>query len=311
MNRAFRNFNRIVRQLTIAGLIILTPAILAAANAGERSFATPQAAIHALIHASEHNDTGALLHIFGPEGKEIAESGDPAQDTADREVFARLARERLQVIHDSAHPDRVTFLIGNEEWPFPVPLLRQNGKWKFDSATGKVEVLAHRIGENELDTLDTCRAFVEAELQYAMTHHDRSPVLEYAPRIASSKDKEDGLYSDVKAKALVPLSFAKAVVGEQGNEKPEPYHGYYFRILKAQGPDAPGGAIPYVVEGKMIGGFALIAWPAEYGSTGIQTFIVSHQGIVYSKDLGTHTAQLATEITVFNPDKSWHAVELD
>jgi hypothetical protein len=311
MNPGLRSFSYIARELMIAGLIVLTPAMLAAANSGQRRFAAPEDAIHALIHASEHNDTAALLHIFGPEGKEIAESADPAEDAADREEFARLAHERLQIIHDSANPDRVRFLIGNEEWPFPVPLVRQNGKWEFDSATGKVEVLAHRIGENELDTVDTCRAFVEAELEYATAHHDRSPILEYAQRIVSSTGKDDGLYSGAAAKALVPLSFAKAVLGEDGNEKPEPYHGYYFRVLKLQGADAPGGAIPYIVDGRMIGGFALVAWPVEYGSTGIQTFIVNHQGVVYSKDLGANTNQVAAGITAFNPDKSWHAVEPD
>jgi hypothetical protein len=296
----------------VAGLIVLIPLLLSAATRSrERGFATPEDAINALIHASERDDTAALLHIFGPEGKEIAESGDPAQDKADLEEFARLAREKLQIVRDSASPDRVTFSIGDDEWPFPVPLVRQNGKWEFDSAKGKVEVLAHRIGENESDTVDTCRAFVEAELDYAGSLHDGSRTLQYAQQIASSDGKEDGLYSDKRSKVLVPLSFAKAVVSDKTNGNPEPYHGYYFRILYSQGPDSPGGAIRYIVDGKMIGGFALIAWPAEYGSTGIQTFIVNHQGVVYSKDLGPDNTRLVGQINAFNPDKSWHAVDLD
>jgi hypothetical protein len=298
--------------LIVAALIGLIPLLLGAAvRSGERSFAKPEDAINALIHASARNDTASLLHIFGPEGKEIAESGDPAQDKADREEFARLAHEKLQIVHDSANPDRVTVSIGNEEWPFPVPLVRQNGKWEFDSGKGKIEVLAHRIGENETDTVDTCRAFVEAELDYASSLHDGSRTLQYAQHIVSSNGKENGLYSAEPAKVRVPLSFAKAVAGDKTNGNPEPYHGYYFRILYSQGPDSPGGAIRYIVDGKMIGGFALIAWPAEYGSTGIQTYIVNHQGVVYSKDLGADTTRLAREINAFNPDKSWPSVDLD
>jgi hypothetical protein len=294
----------------VAGLIVLTPVLLgAASHSGQRTFATPEDAVNALIHASEHNDTAALLRIFGPEGREIAESADPAEDKADRDEFARLAREHLQVIHDSRNPDQVTFVIGQEDWPFPVPLVRQNGKWEFDSARGRVEVLAHRIGENESDTLETCRAFVEAELEYSASRHDGSRNLQYAQRIVSSEGKQDGLYSHDRTNGLVPLSFAKAVVGEDGNADPEPYHGYYFRVLKEQGPDSPGGALNYMVDGKMIGGFAMIAWPAEYGSTGIQTFIVNHHGLVYGKDLGPETAKLAAAITVFNPDQSWYPVE--
>ena len=307
-----RTLRSITCQLLAGGLIVLIPVLLAAATrSGERSFATPEDAVNALIHASERNDTAALLHIFGPEGKEIAESGDSAEDKADREEFARLAHERLQIVHDPANPDRVIFSIGDEQWPFPVPLVRENAKWEFDSAAGKTEVLAHRIGENESDTVDTCRAFVEAELKYASALHDGSRTLQYARHIVSSIGKDNGLYSDEPSKILVPLSFAKAVVGDKSNGNPEPYHGYYFRILYSQGSDAPGGAIQYVVDGKMIGGFALIAWPAEYGSTGIQTFIVSHQGVVYSKDLGPDTTGLARQIKAFNPDKSWHAVPLE
>jgi Protein of unknown function (DUF2950) len=304
-----RFLRRTAGEWTVAALMALSPMLLAASSSGQRTFATPQDAINALIHASEHNDTAALLHIFGPDGREIAASADPAEDKADREEFAALARKHLQIIADPANPDQVTFLIGAEDWPFPVPLVRENGKWAFDSAKGKVEVLAHRIGENELDTVDTCRAFVEAELEYSAARHDGSRVLQYAQRIVSSEGKQDGLYSRDRTTALVPLSFAKAVVSEQGNKNPEPYHGYYFRILKEQGPEAPGGAVNYMVDGKMIGGFALVAWPAEYGSTGIQTFIINHRGLVYGKDLGPDTAHVAAEMTAFDPDSSWHALE--
>lgn len=298
------------RSAFLLAFLILTP-VFVSASPGQRSFAAPEDAMNALIRASQHNDSVALSQIFGPEGREIAQSGDHAEDKADREQFARLALERLKIIHDPANPDQVTFVIGDDEWPFPVPLIRQNGKWTFDSAKGKVEMLAHRIGENEYDTLETCRAFVEAELKYASSPHDGSLTLQYAQRIFPSTGKDDGLLSGDSPQALVPLAFAKAVTNEERNSSPAPYHGYYFRILKEQGLDSPGGELHYIVEGKMIGGFALIAWPAEYGSTGVQTFIVNHQGLVYSKDLGRDTTNLAAEITSFNPDHSWRPVELD
>jgi hypothetical protein len=312
MNVALSRLTIIGCGLILAGFLLLMPALSAPHSAsGGLTFSTPEEAIHALIRASDQNDTNEILKIFGPDGKDIAESGDPARDKADREEFARLGNERLEIIHDPKNPDRVTFSIGNEDWPFPVPLIRQSGKWEFDSAKGKLEILAHRIGENELDTVDTCRAFVEAELKYAESARDESRTLQYAQRALSSEGKQDGLYSSDAAKSLVPLSFAKAVAGEDGSTPAGPYHGYYFRILMSQGPESPGGAIQYVVDGKMIGGFALIAWPAEHGVTGIQTFIVNHQGLVYSKDLGPDTSQLATRITTFNPDRSWRVVDTD
>jgi hypothetical protein len=274
----------------LLGLIALTT--LLAGGADQRNFATPDDAVKALIQASEHDDTVALLKIFGPEGKAIVESGDTVQDRADREDFVRLARERMEVIHDPGNGDQVVFTIGNDDWPFPVPLVRQNGKWEFDSGKGRLELLAHRIGENESDTVDTCRAFIEAELDYASSSHDGTRVLQYAR-------KTEGL--------RVPPSFVSALVGE--NPAPKPYHGYLFRVLMEQGANSTGGAIPYIVDGKMIGGVALIAWPAEYGTSGIQTFIINHQGLVYARDLGPDTAKLAGAITVFDPDKSWQPLD--
>ena len=275
----------------LLGIIIASILVGAPPASDQRSFATPEDAIKAVIHASEHDDTAALIRIFGPEGKQIVDSGDAAQDKSDRRDFVRLARQRMEVIHDPGNADQAMFSIGDQNWPFPVPLVRQNGKWEFDSRKGRLEVLAHRIGENELDTVDTCSAFVEAQLDYAASSHDGTRVLQYAQ----------------SAKGLdVPSSFAKAVVGE--NPDAEPHHGYLFRILGEQGPNSPGGALNYIVDGKMIGGVALIAWPVEYGSTGIQTFIVNHQGLVYAKDLGPDTVNVAGAITTFDPDKSWQPV---
>ena len=266
----------------------------------QRTFATPLDAIQATIDAAEHNDAAALLQLFGPDGKDILESGDPAQDKEMRADFARSAHEKLQIEQDPANPDRVTFAVGEQDWPFPVPVVRRDGKWRLDPVGGRMEILARRVGRNELNAIEICRGYAEAQLDYASEDRDRDGVLEYAQTILSSPGKQDGLYSDNAAQNLVAKAFAAASAA-----KPEPYHGYYFRVLKSQGPEAGGGAFDYVVNGKMIGGFALVAWPAEYGVSGVQTFIINHEGLVYGKDLGMNTPALARQTTRFNPDRSW------
>jgi hypothetical protein len=298
------------RQATL-GLVL--GAVLLQAAPVQRTFATPQEAIQATIEAAERNDSAALLQLFGPGGKDIVESGDPAQDKDLRAEFARSAHEKLQIDQDPLNPDRVEFTVGAQEWPFPVPLVRRNGKWQLDATSGRLEILARRIGRNELDAMDICRGYAEAQMEYAADARDGDRVLKYAQRILSSAGKQDGLYSDHVDDGLVSLAFARAAeTGEStpGN-KAEPYHGYYFRVLTAQGPDAPGGAFGYVVNGKMIGGFALVAWPAEYGVSGIRTLIINHEGVVYEKDLGAGTAAAARRMTRFNPDKSWQPEVLE
>jgi hypothetical protein len=267
--------------------------------------------VQATIDAAEHNDTAALLKLFGPGGKDIVESGDPAQDKNNRAEFARAARENLKVNQDASNPDRATVSIGAQDWPFPVPLVRKDGKWHFDSSAGRVEILAHRIGENEVNAVEVCRGYVEAQMEYSARDRNQTGVLEYAQKIVSSPGKQDGLYWEGAPQSLVPKAFADAAAANspESGKKSDRYHGYYFRILKAQGPDAPGGAFDYVVKGRMIGGFALVAYPAEYAVSGVKTFIVSHQGTVYEKDLGVNTAALARQMTRFNPDKSWKPAE--
>jgi hypothetical protein len=254
------------------------------------------------------NDTGALLKLFGPEGKPIVDSGDPAEDRSMRMEFAKLAQEKMQIEQRDAN--HATILVGSAEWPFPVPLVQAKGEWHFDTPAGKVEVLARRIGRNELNAVEVCRGYVEAQMQYASADRDTKGVLEYAQKMVSSPGKKDGLYWESES-ALVPRAFADAAAAMGEGHKLAPYHGYYFRILKAQGPDAPGGALDYVVKGKMIGGFALVAWPAEYGVSGIETFLVNHKGIVYEKDLGASTAASARQMTRFDPDKTWKPVTLE
>jgi hypothetical protein len=207
----------------------------------------------------------------------------------------------------------VTFTVGEQEWPFPVPVIRRDGKWQLDSATGRLEILARRIGRNELNAMEVCRGYAEAQLEYAAVARDGDRVLKYAQRIDSTPGKQDGLYADGVPDTLVSRAFAEAAAANlsTGGKKSEPYHGYYFRVLKSQGPDATGGAFDYVVNGRMIGGFALVAWPAEYGVSGIRTLLINHEGAVYEKDLGAGTATGARQMTRFNPDKSWERVVLE
>ena len=295
------------------GLVITAALLQAAPGEGQRTFATPREVIEATIDAAERNDTAALLRLFGPEGKDIVESGDRAQDKDHRAEFARSGREKLQIDDDPSTPDRVEFTVGQQDWPFPVPLIRRDGRWRLDSASGRREVLARRIGRNELNAMEVCRGYAEAQIEYADGARDGDRVQKYAQNTVSTPGRQDGLYSDGAPDSLVSRAFADATVANlsTGSKKPEPYHGYYFRVLKSQGPDAAGGAFDYVVNGKMIGGFALIGWPAEYGVSGIRTLIINHAGVVYEKDLGSGTAVQARQMTRFNPDRSWRRVILE
>ncbi len=283
-------------------------AIPAAAQTGQKTFATAQEAAQALVDAAAANDTAAMLQIFGPAGKDIAQSGDAVSDKERREQFAALAHQKMRVELDE-DKDRATLTVGPDDWPLPVPIVLEKGQWRFNSAVGRVEVLARRVGRNELTAMEVCRAYVEAQAEYASRDRTASGMLQYAQKILSSPGKKDGLYWEGEPDNLVPKAFADASAGMLAEgKKPLPYHGYYFRILKAQGPDAEGGAMDYVVGGKMIGGFALVAYPTEYGVSGIETFLVNHRGKVYEKDLGAATGALARQMTRFNPDKSWKLV---
>ena len=279
-----------------------------AAQTGQKTFATPLEAAQALVDASAANDTAAMLQIFGPAGKDIAQSGDAASDKERREQFAALAHQKMTVELDE-DKDLATVIVGPDAWPLPVPIVLEKGRWRFNSAVGRVEVLARRVGRNELTAMEVCRAYVEAQTEYASRDRTASGSLQYAQKILSSPGKKDGLYWEGEPGNLVPKAFADASAAMLAEgKKPVPYHGYYFRILKAQGPDAEGGAMDYVVRGKMIGGFALAAYPTEYGVSGIETLLVNHRGKVYEKDLGATAGALARQMTRFNPDKSWKLV---
>lgn len=295
--------------LLLAGAIGWIGAEPAAAQ--QPTFATPQEAAQALIDAAAQNDTAAMLKLFGPAGKDILDSGDAAEDKRMREEFVTRAHAKMQIEPEPGNPNLATLVVGDNDWPLPVPLVRKDGMWHFDAARGRMQILARRIGRNELTAIDVCRGYVEAQMMYASHDHDGDGNLKYAQRIVSMPGKKDGLYWEGEPENLVPKSFAEAAeaILQAEGKKPVPYHGYYYHILKTQGPDAPGGAMDYVVKGEMIGGFAMVAWPAEYGVSGIKTFLVSHHGAVYEKDLGATTATLAHAMTRFNPDKTWNAVQ--
>jgi hypothetical protein len=276
----------------------------------QQTFATPQEAGEALMAAAEHNDTAALLKVLGPGSKDIVESGDSAEDKSGRAQFAERAHTRMRVEAEAGNPDRAVVIVGENDWPFPVPLYRKDGRWAFDAARGRTEVLARRIGRNEMAAIEVSRGYVEAQMAYASHDRNGDGILQYAQKIVSSAGKKDGLYWAGESDNLVPKAFADAAAAMLAEgKKPVPYHGYYFRILKAQGPDAPGGAMDYIVKGQMMGGFAMVAYPAEYGVSGVKTFLVNHRGLVYEKDIGSATGTLARQLVRFNPDKSWKAVE--
>jgi len=301
---------RNVRQTGAGALIAaLASASLWAAPQAAATFATPGEAAHALVDAAKSNDSAAMLKLFGPEGKDIVQSGDVAADRAARVEFAGRAAEKMVVEPEPGNPDRATLVVGENDWPFPVPLIRTNGRWAFDAAEGRLEILARRIGRNEMNAIEVCRGYVEAQMEYAARDRDADGILEYAQKIVSSPGKQDGLYWEGAPGRLAPKAFADAAAAllQAQGKKAVPYHGYYFHILKAQGPDAPGGAVSYVVKGEMIGGFALVAWPDEYAVSGVKTFIVNQQGVVYEKDLGP--GAIARQMSVFNPGKGWTKVQ--
>jgi len=278
--------------------------------AGARTFDTPQQAAKVLIAAAEGFDVAELVQIFGPGGDDIVFSGEYAQDRQHAASFVTEAREKNSVSVDPKNGNRAFLLVGNEDWPFPVPLVKKGDKWSFDAKAGRQELLYRRIGANELDAIAICRGYVEAQQEYALRPHEGYDVNQYAQLIVSTQGKQDGLaWQDADGTWGGPVGEKIARAIEQGyTSSSEPYHGYFLKILKGQGPAAPLGEMDFVVKGVMIGGFALVAAPAEYGVTGVRTFIVSHDGVVYDKDFGSTTLSQFEKMQSFNPDKSWTQV---
>jgi hypothetical protein len=293
----------------LLSLAVCRQAAAEATNA-PKAFPTPQAAADALIDAAEKFDVPALEAILGPSGDDIIHTGEPGRDKEIAQQFAEQARTKMAVSVDPKTRRRAFITVGSDEWPFPVPIVKSGTTWSFDSKAGLNEILLRRIGRDELDAIEVSRGFVEAQQDYALTKHDDSHVNQYTQKIISTPGKQDGLAwqnSDGTWDGPIGEKVARAI--DRGySPKDEPYHGYYFRVLKGQGPDAPLGQLDYVENGAMIGGFALIAVPAEYKVTGVMTFIVSNDGVVYQKDFGPNTAELARNIDRFNPDKTWSPV---
>lgn len=299
-------FDRIAAPATA---VIMIAALLNPAQA-QQAFPSPEDAAAALVAAVKTGTKRAMLKVLGNDAMEIIESGD---DVADAET-----RERFLSAYDSKHSikaegnKKATLILGTDDFPFPIPLVNSKSGWEFDSAAGRREILYRRIGRNELDAIQTSLAFVDAQNEYAAKDRTGAGVGTYAQRIVSSPGKKDGLFwrDDRDPSPLGELAAQAAEEGyKAGAEGSAPYHGYYYRILKGQGSDAPGGALNYVVRGKMIGGFALIAYPAEYGNSGVMTFVVNHAGTVYQKDLGQRTAIIANRIALFDPDQTWKKVD--
>jgi hypothetical protein len=275
-----------------------------------RTFATPEEAVRALIAAVAAEKVDEVVQIFGAEGKALIDASDPASARRGRQVFAAAAAERWRLTDQAAGAK--TLVIGHEEWPFPVPLVRESTGWRFDTAAGQEEIIARRIGRNELSVIDACETYVLAQRLYARDAHDGRPSGVYAAVFRSDPGKQNGLYwPAARGVRRSPLGDLLAEAADSprltspDGQRPAPFHGYYFRILTAQGPAAPGGAKDYLVNGEMIGGFALVAWPAQYDVTGVMTFIVGQDGVVRQKDLGADTTAAARAISVYDPDASW------
>ncbi len=277
------------------------------AQTAQKTFPSAQAAADAFVQAAEGRDVAALNQILGPHGEDLVSSEDPVRDKNIAAHFSAEAHEKTLVSVDPKNPNRASLVVGNDDWPMPIPIVKRNGVWLFDTKSGKQEMLDRRIGANELDAIQICRGYVEAQQEYALEKHDGSEVVQYAQKIISTPGKHDGLvWRNPDASLGGPIAENIADALEQGySDKAKPYHGYFFKILKGQGPAAPLGKMDFVVEGAMIGGFALAAAPAEYRVTGVMTFIVSYQGIVYQKDLGPDTLKIFQDIQLYNPDKSW------
>jgi hypothetical protein len=293
-------------------LLALTLPVLAA---GEQRFPTPEAAVSALESAAKSRDTNAMHSLFGPAGRDLV-SPDAVQATQEFTLFTNRLSEKTELVRQG--DSKCVLALGADAWPFPIPLVKADGHWSFDTEAGRQEVLNRRVGRNELGALAVCRAYVEAQREYAGKDRNGDEVLEYAQRLRSTPGQHDGLYWPLRSgddqSPLGPLVAAARVEGYRRqarilSDQPSPYHGYYFKILSRQGRHAPAGKYDYLINGHMLGGFALVAWPAEWGNSGVMTFIVNQQGKIYQKNLGPKTAALAKDMTRYDPDPSWSLVK--
>jgi hypothetical protein len=307
-----RAFNFWLYPLLLLAVVLTFGLSFGATVPQQKSFPSAEEAVKAAIAAARANNDKEMLAIFGSQAKEVLFSGDPVADKHRREQFLAAYDERNRV---ESEGDNTILIVGKQDWPFPIPIVRKGQSWIFDTDKGKEEILNRRIGENELFTIQALLAIVDAQREYAIKDRDKNNLLEYAQKFVSDPGKQNGLYWQAKqGEPQSPLGPLLAQARSEGYKKqqsggPPPYHGYFYRILTAQGKDAPGGAYSYLVKGQMIGGFAVVAYPAEYGSSGVMSFIVNHDGKVFEKDLGKNTASVATSMKAYNPDKTWTEVK--
>src|SRR5262245_8504946 len=292
----------------ISFIVVMLALAAASVAMAQQSFKTAEEAADALVSAARKGDQKGVLAVLGGDGADIVSSGDAVADALARNQVIRAYDAKHQVVMEGT--DKGVLIIGQEDWPFPIPLVRGNGSWQFDTAAGRNEILYRRIGRNELDAIQTCLAYVDAQQEYADRGVAGNGV--YAQHIVSRPGKKDGLYWPAQSSAdespLGGLVASAATEGYRVGQQPAPYHGYFYKVLTRQGPNASGSVLDYVVRGRMIGGFALVAYPAEYGNSGIMTFLVNHDGIIYQKDLGPNIARIAAGMTEFNPDTTWRRV---
>jgi hypothetical protein len=295
--------------LTLAQVFVVRVGAQTKSTVRGRAFATPEEAANSLIDAAEKYDEAALMEVLGPDSDGIIHTGEPARDGEKVKEFAAQARAKLSVEVNQTKT-RATMVVGDENWPFPVPIVKAGKSWFFDTKSGRQEILLRRIGRNELDAIEICRGYVEAQHEYALKRREGYDVNQYAQRIISTPGKQDGLaWRKADGTWDGPIGEKVAAAIALGyNSRTEPYHGYYFKVLKGQGRAAPLGQLDYVIKGVMIGGFALLASPAQYKNTGVKSFIVSQDGVVYEKDLGPLTLEFFKSMERFNPDKSWTPV---
>jgi hypothetical protein len=299
---------RMLTRSIVVGLLVLAPLVARSAGDAQKTYARPDEAVRVLIDAARANDVAALVAILGPGSDDVVSSGDPVADRNARSRVVAAAKQRTRLETLPAGP--VIAHFGADDWPLPIPLVKDGERWRFDTAAAREEILNRRIGNNELKAIAVAHVYVEAQHEHARREHD------YAQKVRSESGKHDGLYwDDPTGKNPSPLGPLLAEASAEGyttkpdpNAAPQPYHGYFYRILTEQGAHAPGGAKSYLKNGKMTGGFALLAWPADHGASGVMTFIVGPQGIVYQKDLGDKAADAAKSITAFDPDDSWTPV---
>jgi hypothetical protein len=304
-----QNVSPLPRIVGLASVIAILALATVSAATAQQKFQTPEAAADALAAAARQTDRKAVLAILGPGADDVVSSGDPVADEETRKLFVAAYDLKHQVVTASGKP--ATLVIGESDYPFPIPIVQKDGSWMFDTAAGREEILARRIGRNELAAIQVCLAFYDAQNEYADITPKADGMSVYAQRLVSNAGKKDGLYwPAAQGEQQSPIGPAVALASVRGYKvgSGEPFHGYRYKILLRQGPSAPGGALEYVIGGKMIGGFALVAWPAEYGNSGIVTFMINHNGDVYEKDLGNSTSRIASRMTSYNPDHTWRKI---